>query len=266
MAILMLPMMVAPALVGLMYRLILHEFVGVVPYYLYLLLGDSPSFLGAGDRVLHPGDGRDPAVDAVRAPDPLHGLCGDPAANPRGGGASTAPARGHRCRYIELPLMVPTHRHRLLHPLHRRLPRLRQRLHADRRRRRRQHHDDDHLHLRGLLPARRRSASRSRPRCCSSSPPSCCCWLINRLSEPREARMIVDRAALAGVRASPRSLMNFPVIVDARSPRSRARRRSPANPASASSAPTLENYIGDLRDDRPLRHPPLPLQQPRRSS
>lgn len=47
MAILMLPMMVAPALVGLMYRLILHEFVGVIPYYLYLWMGDSPSFLGA---------------------------------------------------------------------------------------------------------------------------------------------------------------------------------------------------------------------------
>jgi multiple sugar transport system permease protein len=47
MAILMLPMMVAPALVGLMYRLILHEFVGVIPYYLYAWLGDSPSFLGA---------------------------------------------------------------------------------------------------------------------------------------------------------------------------------------------------------------------------
>jgi len=47
MAILMLPMMVAPALVGLMYRLILHEFVGILPYYLYLWLGDSPSFLGA---------------------------------------------------------------------------------------------------------------------------------------------------------------------------------------------------------------------------
>ena len=42
---LMLPMMVAPALVGLMYRLILHEFVGVVPYYLQLLTGDSPAFL-----------------------------------------------------------------------------------------------------------------------------------------------------------------------------------------------------------------------------
>ena len=33
MALLMLPMMLAPALVGLMYRLVLQEFVGVVPYY-----------------------------------------------------------------------------------------------------------------------------------------------------------------------------------------------------------------------------------------
>ena len=44
MAFLMLPMMVAPALVGLMYRLILHEFVGVAPYYLSLWFGDSPAF------------------------------------------------------------------------------------------------------------------------------------------------------------------------------------------------------------------------------
>jgi multiple sugar transport system permease protein len=45
-AILVLPMMAAPALVGLMYRLILHEFVGVLPYYFYLFFNDSPSFLG----------------------------------------------------------------------------------------------------------------------------------------------------------------------------------------------------------------------------
>ncbi len=45
-AFLMLPMMVAPALVGLMYRLILHEFVGVVPYYLLEWVGDFPAFLG----------------------------------------------------------------------------------------------------------------------------------------------------------------------------------------------------------------------------
>ncbi|SEQ34282.1 carbohydrate ABC transporter membrane protein 1, CUT1 family [Faunimonas pinastri] len=44
-AIFLLPMMVAPALVGLMYRLILHEFVGVLPYYFVLWTGDSPAFL-----------------------------------------------------------------------------------------------------------------------------------------------------------------------------------------------------------------------------
>ncbi len=49
MAILMMPLMVAPALVGLMYRLILHEFVGVVPYYLMLWTGDSPAFLDAAN-------------------------------------------------------------------------------------------------------------------------------------------------------------------------------------------------------------------------
>lgn len=48
MAILMLPLMVAPALVGLMYRLVLHEFVGPVPYYLWTYFGASLSFLGPG--------------------------------------------------------------------------------------------------------------------------------------------------------------------------------------------------------------------------
>ncbi|MDP1730744.1 MAG: sugar ABC transporter permease [Devosia sp.] len=45
MAPLMLPLMVAPAMIGLMYRLVLHEFVGPVPYYLYMWFGDSPAFL-----------------------------------------------------------------------------------------------------------------------------------------------------------------------------------------------------------------------------
>lgn len=47
MAPLMLPLMVAPAMVGLMYRLVLHEFVGPVPHYLYQWFGDSPAFLSA---------------------------------------------------------------------------------------------------------------------------------------------------------------------------------------------------------------------------
>jgi multiple sugar transport system permease protein len=49
MAIMLLPMMVAPALVGLMYRLILHEFVGPVPYYLLEWWGDFPAFLSHGN-------------------------------------------------------------------------------------------------------------------------------------------------------------------------------------------------------------------------
>lgn len=45
-AVLMMPMMVAPSMMGLMYRLVLHEFVGPVPYYWEAFLGNSPSFLG----------------------------------------------------------------------------------------------------------------------------------------------------------------------------------------------------------------------------
>ena len=58
--------------VGLMYRLILHEFVGVLPYYFYLFFNDSPSFLGSRDggsasaRFLHQAPDR-PADALVRA-------------------------------------------------------------------------------------------------------------------------------------------------------------------------------------------------------
>lgn len=45
-AILTLPMMVAPAMMGLMYRLVLHEFVGPLPHYLFAWFGSSPAFLG----------------------------------------------------------------------------------------------------------------------------------------------------------------------------------------------------------------------------
>lgn len=44
-AVLIVPMIVAPAMMGLMYRLVLHEFVGPVPHYLYLWFGWSPAFL-----------------------------------------------------------------------------------------------------------------------------------------------------------------------------------------------------------------------------
>lgn len=52
MAFLMLPMMLAPALVGLMYRLVLQEFVGVIPYYAFLFFGDSPAFLAPGNAFM----------------------------------------------------------------------------------------------------------------------------------------------------------------------------------------------------------------------
>jgi multiple sugar transport system permease protein len=49
-ALLMAPLMVAPALVGLMYRLTLHEFVGPAPHYAWVLFGLRPSFL-SGDAL-----------------------------------------------------------------------------------------------------------------------------------------------------------------------------------------------------------------------
>ena len=44
-AVLIAPMIVAPAMMGLMYRLVLHEFVGPLPHYLFAIFGTSPSFL-----------------------------------------------------------------------------------------------------------------------------------------------------------------------------------------------------------------------------
>lgn len=48
-ALIMLPLMVAPALVGLMYRLVLHEFVGPVPHYLWAWFGSAPAFLNVAN-------------------------------------------------------------------------------------------------------------------------------------------------------------------------------------------------------------------------
>ncbi len=48
-ALLLLPIMVAPALVGLMYRLVLHEFAGPIPHYLWQWFGSSPAFLSGAN-------------------------------------------------------------------------------------------------------------------------------------------------------------------------------------------------------------------------
>lgn len=45
-AVLITPIMIAPAMMGLMYRLVLHEFAGPLPHYLYAWFGTAPSFLG----------------------------------------------------------------------------------------------------------------------------------------------------------------------------------------------------------------------------
>lgn len=47
-AVLIIPMIVAPAMIGLMYRLVLHEFAGPIPHYFYEWFGWSPSFLSTG--------------------------------------------------------------------------------------------------------------------------------------------------------------------------------------------------------------------------
>ena len=47
-ALIMLPLMVAPAMIGLMYRLVLHEFVGPIPFYLYQWFKLTPAFLDVG--------------------------------------------------------------------------------------------------------------------------------------------------------------------------------------------------------------------------
>lgn len=44
-AVLIIPMIVAPAMMGLMYRLVLHEFAGAIPHYFYSWFGWSPAFL-----------------------------------------------------------------------------------------------------------------------------------------------------------------------------------------------------------------------------
>ena len=46
-AVLIMPMIIAPAMMGLMYRLVLHEFIGPLPNYLYELFGISYGFLTA---------------------------------------------------------------------------------------------------------------------------------------------------------------------------------------------------------------------------
>ena len=104
---LMLPMMVAPALVGLMYRLALHEFVGAVPYYVTLLTGDSPSFLGPDTAFWTLA-----TIETLQwSPFALLILYTAYQAIPlevREAAALDGPGPLQMLRYVELPLMRPT--------------------------------------------------------------------------------------------------------------------------------------------------------------
>ena len=107
MAILMLPLMVAPALVGLMYRLVLHEFAGPVPYYLWTWFGASLSFLGPDSAF------RTLIVVETLQWTPFAFLLFYMAyqAIPREiieAAAMDGAQYRHRLWYIELPLMAPT--------------------------------------------------------------------------------------------------------------------------------------------------------------
>jgi multiple sugar transport system permease protein len=107
MAILMLPMMLAPALVGLMYRLVLQEFIGVIPYFFYLFTGDSPAFLDVHNafRTLV-------VIEVLQwTPFALLILYSSYAAIPKEWRESAAMDGAHTVsllRYIDLPWMLPT--------------------------------------------------------------------------------------------------------------------------------------------------------------
>ncbi len=104
---LMLPMMVAPALVGLMYRLALHEFVGPIPYYFVLLTGDSPSFLGP-DNVFWTLVTIETLQWTPFALLILYTAYQSIATDVREAAELDGPSTWQMLRYIELPLMRPT--------------------------------------------------------------------------------------------------------------------------------------------------------------
>lgn len=104
---LMLPLMVAPAMVGLMYRLVLHEFAGPVPYYLQLWTGTSPAFLDSENAF------RTLLVVETLQWTPFafllfHAAYSAIPRDIREAAAMDGAAALARLRWVELPLMAPT--------------------------------------------------------------------------------------------------------------------------------------------------------------
>ncbi len=107
MAIMLLPLMVAPALVGLMYRLVLHEFVGPVPHYLFAWFGVTQSFFrpGAVFWTLVVVETLQWMPFAFLL---FHVAYAAIPAEVREAAQLDAPRPGQRLVHVELPLMVPT--------------------------------------------------------------------------------------------------------------------------------------------------------------
>lgn len=106
-ALLLMPLMVAPALVGLMYRLVLHEFAGPVPHYLWAWFGTSVSFFRPGTvfwtLVVVETLQWTPFAFLL-----FHVAYGAIPADVREAAALDAPRPWQRLRHVELPLMLPT--------------------------------------------------------------------------------------------------------------------------------------------------------------
>ena len=104
----MLPLMVAPAMVGLMYRLVLHEFAGPVPYYLFLWLRRQPVLSRASTQVFWTL-----VVVETLQWTPFAFLLfymaylGDPDRVARGSRPRWRIGGWHILRFVELPLMGP---------------------------------------------------------------------------------------------------------------------------------------------------------------
>ena len=106
-AVLMAPLMVAPALVGLMYRLVLHEFVGPAPHYAWILFGLRPAFL-SGDMLIWTLVVMECLQWTPFAFLLFHMAYGAIAPELREAAAMDGATGLRLLRFIELPLMAPT--------------------------------------------------------------------------------------------------------------------------------------------------------------
>ena len=121
--------------------------------------------------LLDAGRGRDAAMDAICLPAVLHGLSGDPDRGARGGRHRWRIGAGYPA-LRRVAADAADAGDRVLRPLHRRLPGVRQHLCADRQRGRAAAPPRCRSTSTRPSSSRARSAGRSRPRCCCLPPSS----------------------------------------------------------------------------------------------